>query len=119
MPVITFELKNLITGQSVANAIAQYGKDRDPRDLLFMPKRCAVHFAVDDDQVMMCTMLKGKDSWFLPFNKGVDGGAGNPVNPNGIKTAYLWEEILSKESLSDILELCPSCEDQGQKDWAS
>lgn len=104
MPVITFELKNLITGQSVANAIAQYGKDRDPRDLLFMPKRCAVHFAVDDDQVMMCTMLKGKDSWFLPFNKGVDGGAGNPVNPNGIKTAYLWEEILSKESLSDILE---------------
>lgn len=104
MPVITFELKNLITGQSVANAIAQYGKDRNPRDLLFMPKRCAVHFAVDDDQVMMCTMLKGKDSWFLPFNKGVDGGAGNPVNPNGLKTAYLWEEILSKESLSDILE---------------
>ena len=104
MPLITFELKNQFTGQNVSNAIKQYRTDRDPKDLIFMPKRCAVHFAVDDDQVMMCTELKGDASWFLPFNKGVDGSAGNPVNPNGIKTAYLWEEILTKHSLSDIIE---------------
>ena len=104
MPLITFELKNQFTGQNVSNAIKQYRTDRDPKDLIFMPKRCAVHFAVDDDQVMMCTELKGDSSWFLPFNKGVDGSAGNPVNPNGIKTAYLWEEILTKHSLSDIIE---------------
>jgi tetratricopeptide (TPR) repeat protein len=59
---------------------------------------------VDDEQVMMCTELKGESSWFLPFNKGVDGSAGNPVNQNGLKTAYLWEEILTKHSLSDIIE---------------
>ena len=104
MPLITFELKNQFTGQNVSNAIKQYRTDRDPKDLIFMPKRCAVHFAVDDDQVMMCTELKGDASWFLPFNKGVDGSAGNPVNPNGLKTAYLWEEILTKHSLSDIVE---------------
>lgn len=104
MPLITFELKNQFTGQNVNNAIKQYRTDRDPKDLIFMPKRCAVHFAVDDEQVMMCTELKGDSSWFLPFNKGVDGSAGNPVNTNGLKTTYLWEEILTKHSLSDIVE---------------
>ena len=104
MPLITFELKNQFTGQNVSNAIKQYRTDRDPKELIFMPKRCAVHFAVDDEQVMMCTELKGDASWFLPFNKGVDGSAGNPVNKNGLKTAYLWEEILTKHSLSDIVE---------------
>lgn len=104
MPIITFELKNQFTKQNVTNAITQYRKDRDPKDPIFTPKRCVVHFAVDDDQVMMCTELKGLSSWFLPFNKGNEGGAGNPVNPNGLKTAYLWEETLSKKSLSDILE---------------
>ena len=82
----------------------QYQDDRDPKDPLLAPKRCAVHFAVDDDDIKMCTWLSGKSSWFLPFNKGVNGGAGNPVNPNGVRTAYLWEEILAKESLSDIIE---------------
>ena len=104
MPLITFELKNQFTGQNVNNAIKQYRTDRDPKDLIFIPKRCAVHFAVDDEQVMMCTELKGDSSWFLPFNKGVDGSAGNPVNTIGLKTAYLWEEILTKHSLSDIVE---------------
>jgi type I restriction enzyme R subunit len=104
LPIMTLELKNHYTGQSVENAIKQYQTDRDPKDPLLMPKRCAVHFAVDDDNIMMCTWLSGKSSWFLPFNKGVNGGAGNPVNPNGVRTAYLWEEILKKESLSDILE---------------
>ena len=104
MPVMTMELKNHYTGQTVENAIRQYQTDRDANDPLLAPKRCAVHFAVDDDDIRMCTWLCGKNSWFLPFNKGVNGGAGNPINPNGLRTAYLWEEILRKESLSDILE---------------
>jgi type I restriction enzyme R subunit len=104
LPLMTLELKNHYTGQTVENAVKQYQTDRDPKDPLLAPKRCAVHFAVDDDDIKMCTWLSGKSSWFLPFNKGVNGGAGNPINPNGVKTAYLWEEILAKESLSDIIE---------------
>lgn len=104
LPVMTIELKNHYTGQTVENAIKQYQTDRDANDPLLTPKRCAVHFAVDDDDIRMCTWLSGKSSWFLPFNKGINGGAGNPVNPHGVRTAYLWEEILKKESLSDIIE---------------
>ena len=104
LPLMTMELKNHYTGQTVENAVKQYQTDRDPKDPLLAPKRCAVHFAVDDDDIKMCTWLCGKPSWFLPFNKGVNGGAGNPVNPDGVRTAYLWEDILKKESLSDIIE---------------
>ena len=104
LPLITMELKNHFTKQTVKNAIRQYQTDRDSNDPLFQFKRCAVHFAVDDTDIYMCTKLCGKDSWFLPFNKGVNGGAGNPVNPNGIATDYLWKDILTKESLSNILE---------------
>ena len=104
LPLMTLEMKNHYTGQTVENAVKQYQTDRDPKDPLLTPKRCAVHMAVDDDDIKMCTWLCGKASWFLPFNKGVNGGAGNPINPNGVKTAYLWEEILAKESLSDIIE---------------
>ena len=104
LPLMTMELKNHYTGQTVENAVKQYQTDRDAKDPLLAPKRCAVHFAVDDDNIKMCTWLCGKASWFLPFNKGVNGGAGNPVNPNGVRTAYLWEDILQKESLSDIIE---------------
>ena len=104
LPIITMELKNLLTCQNAEDAVRQYRTDRDAKDLLFRPKRCAVHFAVDDVEIQMCTMLCGKDSWFLPFNKGFNDGAGNPVNPNGERTAYLWEDILTKERLSDILE---------------
>ncbi len=104
MPLITMELKNHYTGQTVKNAIKQYQTDRDAKDLLLAPKRCAVHFAVDDDDIFMCTWLCGKESWFLPFNKGINGGAGNPINPNGLRTSYLWEDFLEKESLSDIIE---------------
>lgn len=108
LPLMTLELKNHYTGQTIGNAVKQYQNDRNPKDdptaLLLQKKRCAVHFAVDDDNIMMCTELCGKASWFLPFNKGVNGGAGNPINSNGVKTAYLWEDILEKHSLSDILE---------------
>lgn len=106
MPVITVELKNHYTGQTVLNAVAQYSNpnERNPKELLLQPRRCAVHFAVDDDDIRMCTELKGKESWFLPFDKGVDGGAGNPVNPGGPRTAYLWDCVLTKQTLSYIVE---------------
>ena len=103
-PIITVELKNRYTGQTYKNAIKQYQEDRPATDPLFAPRRCAVHFAVDDDEIWMCSELKGKDSWFLPFNKGVNGGAGNPWKESKILTEYLWQEILQKDSLADILE---------------
>ena len=104
LPVITFELKNQLTKQNVDDAVYQYQKDRDPRELLFQFKRCMVHFAVDDAQVRFCTRLQGKDSWFLPFNKGWNDGAGNPPNENGLMTDYLWKNILTKPMLSRIIE---------------
>jgi type I restriction enzyme R subunit len=104
LPVVTFELKNRLTKQTYDDAIQQYKRDRDPRELLFQFKRCIVHFAVDDQQVWMCTQLKGNESWFLPFNKGFNDGAGNPPNPAGIKTDYLWKEILTRDGLTDIIE---------------
>ena len=104
LPLATFELKNNYTGQTYENAIAQYRTDRDPKELLLQKKRCAVHFAVDDCQVWMCTELNGKDSWFLPFNRGVNGGAGNPVIPGDTMTSYLWKEVFTKPVLSNIIE---------------
>lgn len=104
LPLATFELKNNYTGQTYENAIKQYQTDRDPKELLLQKKRCAVHFALDDQQVWMCTALAGKDSWFLPFNRGVNGGAGNPVIPNDTMTSYLWKDVLTKPTLSNIIE---------------
>ena len=104
MPVATFELKNSLTKQTVADAVEQYQRDRDPREKLFEFGRCVVHFAVDDHEVRFCTHLKGKGSWFLPFNLGWNDGAGNPPNPNGLKTDYLWKRILTRAGLTDILE---------------
>lgn len=104
LPVITIELKNHFTGQTTADAVEQYKKDRNPRELLFSFKRCIVHFAVDDQTVQFCTKLCGKASWFLPFNKGYHDGAGKPPNPEGIMTDYLWKDILTKTKLSRIIE---------------
>lgn len=104
LPIMTFELKNQLTKQNVGDAIRQYKTDRLPSELLFSFKRCIVHFAVDDNEVRMCTKLCGNSSFFLPFNKGDNDGAGNPPNPNGIRTDYLWKEILTKATLSNILE---------------
>ncbi|MGD9983452.1 MAG: type I restriction endonuclease subunit R [Porticoccaceae bacterium] len=104
LPIATFELKNSLTRQTVADAVAQYQRDRDPRERLFEFGRCVVHFAVDDSEVRMCTELRGKASWFLPFNRGHDDGAGNPPNPHGLKTDYLWKEVLTPAGLTDILE---------------
>jgi len=104
LPVFTFELKNRLTKQTVHDAIEQYRRDRNPREKLFELGRCVAHFAVDDNEVWFCTHLAGKASWFLPFNKGYNDGAGNPPNPQGLKTDYLWREVLTRESLTDILE---------------
>ena len=103
LPVITFELKNSLTKQTVEDAVQQYKRDRNARELLFQFGRCVVHFAVDDAEVRMCTELKDSASWFLPFNKGWNDGAGNPPG-EGIKTDYLWKQILTPQSLTNILE---------------
>lgn len=104
LPIITFELKNELTKQNVKDAIRQYKTARDPKEELFRLARCFVHMAVDTDQVWMCTQLKGGNSYFIPFNKGHNNGAGNPPNPKGIKTDYLWKEILTKDSLTNIIQ---------------
>jgi len=104
LPIATFELKNSLTKQTVEDTVEQYKRDRDPRELLFQFGHCVVHFAVDDHEVRMCTHLKGKASWFLPFNRGWNDGAGNPPNVDGLKTDYLWKRILTQRGLTDILE---------------
>lgn len=104
LPVATAELKNPFTGQTVKHAQKQYRQDRDPRERLFrFKKRALVHFAVDPDEIYMTTRLAGKNTFFLPFNKGRDGGKGNPDNPTGYKTAYLWEDVWERDSWLDIL----------------
>ena len=110
IPVFAFELKNQYTGQTVDNAKKQWMYDRDPREICFQfNKRILGYFAVDHTEAWMTTKLAGKDTYFLPFNQGSngagrDGGAGNPPNPNGYPTAYLWEEVFQKDSMMDILQ---------------
>ena len=104
LPVATFELKNSLTKQTVEDAVEQYKRDRDPREKLFEFGRCVAHFAVDDHEVRFCTHLKGKASWFLPFNQGWNDGAGNPPNPDGLKTEYFWTRIITRDGLTNILE---------------
>src|SRR5690554_4280037 len=105
IPVATLELKNQFTGQNVGNALKQYSTTRDHREILFaFKKRCLVHFAVDQDEVFMTTKLDGSKTYWLPFNKGANNGKGNPQNPNGYRTAYLWEDILHKDSWMEIIQ---------------
>ena len=104
LPVITCELKNQLTKQNIDDAVYQYQHDRDPKELLFQFKRCMAHFAVDDVRVKFCTKLDGKDSYFLPFDKGNKDGAGNPPNPDGLMTDYFWKQILTKAMLAHIIE---------------
>lgn len=106
IPVATLELKNPLSGQSAANAIHQYRHDRDPREPIFeFTKRVLVHFAVDTEEAHMTTRLAGSATHFLPFNQGAEGGPGNPPDPGGrnYKTAYVWEEVLQRDSLLDLL----------------
>ncbi|MBK82910.1 MAG: type I restriction endonuclease subunit R [Gammaproteobacteria bacterium] len=105
LPIVTMELKNPLSGQTVEHAKRQYKEDRDPNKKLFeFKKRALVHFAVDQDLVFMTTRLSGSKTFFLPFNLGCNGGAGNPpAADGGYRTAYLWRYVLQSDSLLDIL----------------
>lgn len=104
IPVVTMELKNPLKGQTYRDAISQYKRDRSPSELLFkLNRRAVVHFAVDTDEAWMTTKLAGQDTVFLPFNRGFQNGAGNPPAEGNYKTSYLWEEVLERDSLLDIL----------------
>src|SRR6266699_4473067 len=124
IPVATVELKNPLTGQRVEDARRQYKQDRDPREPIFeFKRRTLVHFAADTEAVLMTTRLAGTATHFLPFNKGCNGGAGNPPDPAGrtYRTAYLWEEVLQRDSLLDLLarfvhlQIEEKRDDQGRK----
>ncbi|GAB5544301.1 MAG: DEAD/DEAH box helicase family protein [Sandaracinaceae bacterium] len=124
VPLVTLELKNPMTGQTVEHARRQYMSDRDPREPIFeFKRRTLVHFAVDTELVLMTTRLAGSATYFLPFNKGLDGGAGNPPDPDGrsYRTAYLWDEVLQRDSFLDLvarfihLQLDEKRDDQGRK----
>ncbi len=124
IPLATVELKNPLTGQRVEDARRQYKQDRDPRETIFeFKRRTLVHFAADTESVLMTTRLAGTATHFLPFNKGCDGGAGNPPDPAGrtYRTAYLWEEVLQRDSLLDLLarfihlQVDEKRDDQGRK----
>lgn len=105
LPIVTMELKNQWTGQNArVHGQQQYKKQRDIRQPLLNFARCLVHFAVDTDEIYMTTKLSGEDTFFLPFNKGNNHGKGNPPNPFGHKTAYLWEEVLTRESVANIIQ---------------
>lgn len=113
LPVATVELKNPFTGQDISNAERQFIYTRDTNEMLFQfKKRALVHFAVDPNEVSMTTHLKGEDTYFLPFNKGYQNGAGNPPNENGYKTDYLWKEVWAKDSWMDILQKFIHIEEQ-------
>ena len=119
VPVATLELKNPLTGQTVEDARRQYQQDRDPREPIFVFKRrTLVHFAVDTESVLMTTRLAGSSTRFLPFDKGCDGGAGNPSDPHGrsYRTAYLWEEVLERGSLLDLLARFLHLQSQDKRD---
>lgn len=124
IPIATLELKNPLTGQTVEDARHQYKYDRDPREPIFeFKRRTLVHFAVDTESVLMTTRLAGTATHFLPFNKGYSGGGGNPPDPAGrtYRTAYLWEEVLQRDSLLDLLarfihlQIEEKRDDQGRK----
>lgn len=105
IPLITLELKNAWTGQTARyHGQKQYRNDRDITQPLLQFGRCLVHMAVDTDEVYMTTKLAGKSTFFLPFNKGNGHGQGNPPNMFGHKTAYLWEEVFTKQSLANIIQ---------------
>ena len=104
LPIFTVELKEPLTGQTVEDAVRQYRQDRDHKEPLFAFQRCLAHFAVDADLVQFTTRLAGPQTRFVPFNKGRDGGAGNPPNAFGFATAYLWEDVWARDSVLDLVE---------------
>lgn len=122
IPLVAIELKNQFKGQSVENAKKQFMFDRDSKEMLFrFNRRVLVYFAVDLYEAWMTTKLADGETHFLPFNQGSRGagnvgGAGNPQNPNGYQTAYLWENVLQKDALLDILQRFMNLEVKYEKD---
>jgi len=104
LPMFTAELKDPLTGQTVLDAIRQYRLDRDPREPLFAFQRCLAHFAVDPDLVSVTTHLQGRETYFLPFNQGRNGGAGNPPSWQDFATAYLWKGVWARDSVLDLIQ---------------
>lgn len=105
LPLVTIELKNQFTGQTIKNAEQQYRYDRDSAEMIFRFKqRSLVHFALDTDEASMTTKLDGDKTRYLPFNLGHNNGAGNPPNNEGYRTAYLWEDVWTKDSLMEIVQ---------------
>jgi type I restriction enzyme, R subunit len=104
LPIFTVELKNPLTGQSIQNAIRQYQNDRDPREQLFVFRRCLAHFAVDPDLVFFTTELKGTNTRFIPFNRGDKNAAGNVKSWEGFATAYLWEQVWARDSVLNLIQ---------------
>jgi len=119
LPIFTAELKNPLTGQNVQDAIRQYRFERNPKDPFFALGRCLAHFAVDPDLVYLTTKLEGPKTRFLPFNQGRNGGAGNPPSWQGFATAYLWENIWSRDSVLSLIQhfihMVEVEDDQGRK----
>ena len=120
LPIFTAELKNNLTGQTAAgNAIQQYKEDRSPKEPLFAFGRCLAHFAVDPNEVYVTTRLESEKTFFLPFNKGRNGGKGNPVAYKGFATAYLWEELWARDSvlniIHDFMQMVEVEDDKGKK----
>lgn len=118
LPLFTFEWKNPWTGQTARyNGQKQYMEDRNPKDRLLSYGRCLAHFTGDKNELFFTTKLAGKNTYFMPFNQGLPNGkgAGNPVNPNGYKTSYLWEWVLQKDTLANIIDKYV-CFDYGEKD---
>ena len=103
LPIFTAELKNPLKNQDVKNAIAQYRKDRSPKEPLLKFQRCLAHFAIDTDFIFMTTRLSGLQTRFLPFNRGTNHGAGNPPNPDGFMTAYFWEDVLKPDNILELI----------------
>jgi type I restriction enzyme R subunit len=116
IPIVTTELKNELTGQNVYHAIRQYQNDRDPSEKLFAFKRCMVHFAMDTSEAFMTTELKSERTFFFPFNKGYELGAGNPPAEGKHKTHYVWEELWSPDSLADLLQFFAHAYDEVRED---
>jgi type I restriction enzyme R subunit len=116
IPIITAELKNELTGQNVYHAMRQYQNDRDPQEKLFTFKRCVAHFAMDTSEAFVTTELKNERTFFLPFNKGFEYGAGNPPIEGKHKTHYVWENLWAPESLADLLQFFVHAYDEVRED---
>lgn len=113
VPIITMELKNQLTGQNLKNSEYQYRHDRDPKEPLLNFQRCFVHFCIDNDVVSMTTNLNGNKTRFLPYNKGIS----NPIVQGDYRTEYLWNEVLTPNSILDIIQNFLVVVEENDKDW--